>query len=78
MGGRRGRPVGSTGRLHFRYSNHSLLVAVPFHSLVHSSLNDSFLMLYSASLAEMLRRDRPQIFAQRPTLPRLFFMARVR
>ena len=44
-------------------------------SLSHSSLKGSFLMAYSASFAETLRRDMPQIFAQRPTLPRLFFNA---
>lgn len=49
-----------------------------FRPKLHSSLNTSFLILYSASLAEMLRRDKPQILAQRPTLPRLFFKARVR
>ena len=32
-------------------------------------------MSYSASFEEMLRRDRPEILAQRPTFPRHFFMA---
>src|SRR3954471_15029622 len=39
------------------------------------SLNDDFSNLYSAILALMLRRDRPQMRAQRPTLPRAFFSA---
>src|SRR5262249_37302047 len=41
----------------------------------YSSLNVDFSNLYSAILALMLRRDRPQILAQRPTLPRAFFSA---
>src|SRR5207302_5302840 len=39
------------------------------------SLNDDFSSWYSAILALMLRRDRPQIRAQRPTLPRDFLSA---
>src|SRR5437763_1779650 len=45
------------------------------HRLHQTSLNIDLLIPYSAILAEMLRRDRPQILAQRPTLPWLFSSA---
>src|SRR5262249_51397426 len=41
----------------------------------HTSLNAVLLILYSAIFAEILRRERPQIFAQRPMLPWLFLSA---
>ena len=41
----------------------------------YASLKDAFWILYWLILAEMLRRDNPQILAQRPMLPRLFFKA---
>src|SRR5581483_4216732 len=47
----------------------------PIEKESYTSLNVDLLMPYSAILAEMLRRDRPQILAQRPTLPWLFSSA---
>src|SRR5262249_50132465 len=41
------------------------------HTFLYSDLS----ILYSAILVVMLRRDRPQILAQRLTLPRAFFRA---
>ena len=49
--------------------------ALPQYPRSYTSLNTALLILYSAILAEMLRRDRPQILAQRPMLPRLFLRA---
>src|SRR5437764_13816683 len=42
---------------------------------VYTSLNVVLSILYSVIFAVMLRRDRPQMRAQRPTLPRVFFKA---
>src|SRR5438094_7161671 len=60
-GGRRARTAGSS--------------SVGCHPGHQVSLNDDFSNLYSAILALMLRRDRPQMRAHRPTLPRAFFSA---
>ena len=46
-------------------------VAWLFLPPAQASLKAAFSRRYSAILALMLRRDRPQILAQRPTLPRV-------
>src|SRR5581483_2725256 len=70
-----GTGIGTLREIGSRYGTDSSRVQLPDRTSIYVDLNGYLSISYWLILPEMLRRERPQSSAHRPTLPRLFSRA---